>query len=99
MMVPMAPSKFVQVFGITLSFSSSWNINGNTDNWSVDGVGRLLRCVRRRGTRSTCYFSEAGIIRGDGKNNHNEDKDKEDNSDDENEDVDDGNDKTINHNQ
>jgi len=77
--------------------------NGTTDNGSVDGVGggclRLPRC-RRCGTRSTCRCSEAGIITGDEKNNHNEDKDtdKDDNGDEENEDADNGNDGNINHN-
>ena len=50
------------------SFSSS-NINGNKDNGSVGGVGvGSLLLPRRYGTRSTCRFSDSGIIGGDGGN-------------------------------
>mmetsp|Transcript_27578 Transcript_27578/g.31617 ORF Transcript_27578/g.31617 Transcript_27578/m.31617 type:complete len:86 (-) Transcript_27578:63-320(-) len=72
---------------------SSLTINGNQDNGSF---GLQFPCRR---TRSTCCFSELGIVGGDGRNNNNEDKDADDaNGDDEIEDADDGNDGNINHN-
>jgi len=88
MMVPMAPYRFVQVLGITLSFFFHHQIP-----MAIQIMGLLMVLVDfvavfvRRGTRCTCYFSEARIIGGDGK------------SDDENENVDDGHNGNINHNE